>query len=42
MPTVELAVYDLSRGMASVMSPQILGQRIDGIVGLYVLFIIIN
>jgi len=31
MPTVELAVYDLSRGMAAVMSPQILGQRIDGI-----------
>jgi hypothetical protein len=28
---VQLAVYDLSRGMAMMMSQQILGQRIDGI-----------
>ena len=28
---IELAVYDLSRGMAMMMSQQILGQRIDGI-----------
>jgi hypothetical protein len=28
---VQLAVYDLSRGMASALSQQILGQRIDGI-----------
>jgi len=28
---VQLAVYDLSRGMAMAMSQQILGQRIDGI-----------
>ena len=31
MVRVELAVYDLSRGLASQMSQQILGQRIDGI-----------
>ena len=31
MVRVELAVYDLSRGLASSMSQQILGQRIDGI-----------
>ena len=31
MARVEVAVYDLSRGMASAMSQQILGQRIDGI-----------
>lgn len=29
--TVQLAVYDLSRGMAQSMSQAILGQRIDGI-----------
>jgi len=28
---VQLAVYDLSRGMAMACSQQILGQRIDGI-----------
>ena len=28
---VKLAVYDLSRGLASQMSEAILGQRIDGI-----------
>ena len=28
---VKLLVYDLSRGMASQMSEQFLGQRIDGI-----------
>eukprot|EP00601_Ochromonadales_sp_CCMP2298_P014672 CAMPEP_0173233768 /NCGR_PEP_ID=MMETSP1142-20121109/9809_1 /TAXON_ID=483371 /ORGANISM="non described non described, Strain CCMP2298" /LENGTH=172 /DNA_ID=CAMNT_0014163645 /DNA_START=130 /DNA_END=648 /DNA_ORIENTATION=+ len=28
---VQLAVYDLSRGMATAMSQAILGQRIDGI-----------
>jgi len=28
---VELAVYDLSRGMALVLSPQLLGEAIDGI-----------
>lgn len=31
MPRVELAVYDLSNGLASQMSQAILGQRIDGI-----------
>ena len=31
MVRVEVAVYDLSRGLASSMSQQILGQRIDGI-----------
>jgi hypothetical protein len=31
MVKVELALYDLSRGMAFAMSQQILGQRIDGI-----------
>ena len=28
---VQLVVYDLSRGMATTMSQQILGQQIDGI-----------
>jgi hypothetical protein len=31
MVKVELAVYDISGGLASAMSQQILGQRIDGI-----------
>lgn len=31
MSRVHLAVYDLSRGMATAMSQAILGQRIDGI-----------
>jgi hypothetical protein len=31
MSDVQLAVYDLSRGMAGLMSQQILGQRIEGI-----------
>jgi hypothetical protein len=31
MVKVELAVYDLSNGMASAMSESILGKRIDGI-----------
>ena len=31
MTTIQLAVYDLSRGMAIALSQQILGQRIEGI-----------
>lgn len=31
MPQVQLAVYDLTRGMARSMSQAILGQRIDGV-----------
>ena len=31
MVAVHLAVYDLSQGMAAMMSQNILGQRIDGI-----------
>lgn len=31
MTSVQLAVYDLSRGMCFAMSEQILGQRLDGI-----------
>jgi hypothetical protein len=29
--TVELYIYDLSRGMAATLSPMIIGKKIDGI-----------
>ena len=31
MTTIQLAVYDLSRGQAAQLSQMILGQRIEGI-----------